>query len=167
MQNELRRIKFNLVLRNPFGGYVSLVAVAIGIFLYYVCKWEYLINVVVNTVEYAFGVVGEAVERRGNCLVLNSHNFIITKACTYIDWLLIIAPLILTYSKYCWRNIFAIIIIIIVWYSMNIIRICFAIIMSCKGYSWFLSHDLPDYILWYLTLLVFFFMWLRVRVWKK
>ena len=133
--------------------FYTLSAIFLGIVLYYIGEWTYLINFTSKSVVYFLNITGNQAERHGDLIIIGDHGCKINKECAYIDWLLISMPLVLNCLRSPLSKFTVATALITIWYSSNILRIVLAIKFFLEGYRWFYCHDLPDYILWYLSLI--------------
>jgi hypothetical protein len=155
-----KRLKMLISKKNIY----PLIGTCIGIALFYLIDWHLLIDVTTKAVVFFLEESGHQVENIKDVIYIANQGIQITAFCTFVDWLLIAMPLVSSFSNCFWKNSLAAVILIMIWFPVNIIRICFAIDMSSKGYGWWLSHELPYYVLWYFTLLIIAVLWVKKRV---
>jgi len=93
------------------------------------------------------------------------YPFKITKACTYIDLFLASMPAVwLSFEKN------RIVILCSFFLLINLInygRVCIAIFLTCNGWSWFWSHDILDWAIWYPVFLSCILMWFIRNVYAQ
>ncbi|UCC32399.1 MAG: hypothetical protein JSU86_08980 [Phycisphaerales bacterium] len=77
-----------------------------------------------------------------------------TAACTYLDLLIIVAPLVWVFGASHRSNILRIAIAALVILGGNLIRTWAAVYLDVLGVERFYAHDLPDYIIWWPTVAV-------------
>lgn len=144
---------------------ITLIGICLGVVFFYLCDWQLLIDITTKTTVFVLKVLGYQIWNCKNVIYIANHQGIqITAFCTYVDWLLIAIPLVSSYSKYFWKNCLAVVILVMIWFPVNIIRICFTIDMSSRGYGWWLSHDLLYYVLWFFSLFVIIVFWFKKSV---
>jgi exosortase/archaeosortase family protein len=74
-----------------------------------------------------------------------------TAQCTYLDLLMIVAPLVWVFGAPCWRNSLRIVVAAVVILVGNLIRSWASVYFNVRGADWFYTHDLPNYMIWCLT----------------
>ena len=89
----------------------------------------------------------------------NVHYY--TAECTYLDLVLIIAPLLWVFGASLWRNTRRIAIAALVILGGNLIRTWASVYFHVRGMDRFYAHDLPDYIIWWPTVVVLALLALR------
>ncbi|MBN1125488.1 MAG: archaeosortase/exosortase family protein [Sedimentisphaerales bacterium] len=148
----------------PRNTHLILIAVFLGAVLFYTCNWSFLIQWVMRAEMFVLQENGYEVEVSGNRILANNIVVPINDECTYVDWLLIAMPFALSCSRRFWRSCVIGILVILVWFPLNIARIWVGINLTNRGYNRWVSHDLPDYVLWYLTLALLVIIWAGMNV---
>ena len=74
--------------------------------------------------------------------------------CTYIDLVLILIPFLWRVEVSPGRNLVWLAAFTVAVQLVNLARVWFSIWFFSRGGSWFLAHDLPDYLLYYPTLVL-------------
>ncbi len=143
--------------------YLVILGVLLGIILYYICDWGFLENITAKTVAHILCLTGHEAKVYENIIEIDNLSWIINDECTYVDWLLIAMPLVIGFSNKIVKRCAAAVILIMGWFFINTIRVWVAISLHSKGHSWFFSHELPAYFLWYFTLLMIILVWFKAR----
>lgn len=94
-------------------------------------------------------------------VVVNGHPYRFTAECTYIDLVLLLLVFLWDGGLGTVANGFRCIIVASLVLSVNLIRVTLALCLNIAGVSWFLSHDVPDMIIFYPTVCAFFIWRLR------
>lgn len=101
------------------------------------------------------GYAPEAFVHEGSPAVrVRDHVFFYTAECTYLDLLMIVTPLLWVFGASLWRNICRIAIAALVILGGNLIRTWASVYFNVRGTDWFYTHDLPDYLIWWPTVVV-------------
>ncbi|MGB2986246.1 MAG: hypothetical protein WBE26_10215 [Phycisphaerae bacterium] len=74
--------------------------------------------------------------------------------CTYLDLLMIVAPFLWVFGASRRSNILRIGVVALVILGGNLVRCWAAIYLDVLGVDRFYAHDLPDYIIWWPTVVV-------------
>ena len=74
-----------------------------------------------------------------------------TAECTYLDLFLVVAPLIWVFGGSLRGNIVRIGVAAVVIVGANVLRTWASVYFNVRGVDWFYAHDLPDYIIWWPT----------------
>jgi len=77
-----------------------------------------------------------------------------TAECTYFDLLMIVAPFLWVFGASRRSNILRIAIAVLVILGGNLIRTWASVYFNVRGTDWFYTHDLPDHIIWWPTVVV-------------
>ncbi len=85
----------------------------------------------------------------GVFLTVADSRFLITPACTYLDLALILVAFTWRAGRSCTANLFRTAGVITAVLSLNVGRLVLAAILHEGGTAWRLSHDLPDFALYY------------------
>jgi len=141
-------------------GLITLSICACGAYLYYNFSWMYLRIILARIISSMLVVRGHIVERKLSFLVVDNCKILIEKDCTYVDLILVCIP-------FTWRrrrlaiNLWHSLIFIVAVIVVNFARVYFAIAGYVQGISWYYSHDLIDYLIYYPTIAIIVFFWLR------
>ncbi len=92
---------------------------------------------------------------------VGEYSFFYTAECTYLDLLLTVAPLLWVFGASHWRNIRRIAIAALIILIGNVIRTWASVYFHVRGTDWFYTHDLPDYLIWWPTVVVLALLALR------
>jgi len=74
-----------------------------------------------------------------------------TEECTYLDLVMIVSPFIWVFGASLRRNILRVSITALVILTGNVVRCWVAVYLGARGIHRFYAHDLPDYIIWWPT----------------
>ncbi len=85
---------------------------------------------------------------------VGDHVFFYTAECTYLDLLMIVATFLWVFGASRRSNILRIAIAALVILCGNLIRTWASVYFNVRGTDWFYTHDLPDYIIWWPTVVV-------------
>ena len=85
----------------------------------------------------------------GVFLSVSDTRFLITPACTYLDLALILVAFTWRAGRSNTANLFRAAALMTAVLSLNVGRLVLAAILHEGGTPWLLSHDLPDYALYY------------------
>jgi hypothetical protein len=122
--------------------------VCILVIIYFVFQWNFLIQFVTSALSKIFSFTSSSsilfTQNGESCLLVNGNLFIITRACTYIDLALTVAPLCWRLNNSIFRNLSVILLITFLILLMNIIRISGTVYFYLEGASWELIHHIPD-----------------------
>ncbi|HOQ05748.1 MAG TPA: hypothetical protein PKY88_11100, partial [Anaerohalosphaeraceae bacterium] len=154
-------------IRIATAGYVDLpfIGVICGILLYYSFDWDLLIQSTIKATTLFLESIGFHVENYQESFVLvNGIPYNFHKRCTGIDWLLIVLPFVLDYSKKMLINIRNIILLISGWFCVNLVRLWITMGLASRGYSWSISHHIPYLCLYYGTILIIVGTWSKNRI---
>lgn len=77
-----------------------------------------------------------------------------SQECTYIDLLIIVLPFIWRFGDTLQNNIWRIGIATVVILGLNLVRCWAAVYLDVRGVGRFLAHDLPDYVVWWPTVVI-------------
>lgn len=85
-------------------------------------------------------------------LIAGGKQFYFTPDCTYVDLWLILIPFLWRLDWSWRRNAGCILGFGLLVGAVNFLRVCVSTYFYARGHSWFMAHDLEDYILYYPTL---------------
>lgn len=80
--------------------------------------------------------------------------------CTYASWIAFAAPLLWTAPTFR-MNALRVLLAFALSQVVNVFRIVAAMIGTANGTSWYWTHDVPDYTLWYGSILLLAWHWMR------
>jgi exosortase/archaeosortase family protein len=131
---------------------------AILVTTYYAWDWMPLCVAERNAVSALLRVVGylpEAFLHDGSpALRLGTESYLYTAECTYIDLLLTLVPFVWLFEGTILANMRRIAIAAIIILVGNLIRSWISVYLNLRGIDWFYAHDLPDYVIWWPTVVV-------------
>lgn len=93
-----------------------------------------------------------ASHQEGVFLTVSDTRFLITPACTYLDLALILIVFTWRVGRSWAANLFRTAAVMTAVLSLNVGRLALAAILHEGGMAWRFSHDLPDFVLYYATL---------------
>lgn len=137
--------------RSPLG--VRLLALAALVAIYVSFDWFSLRAALAAAGAGLLSVAGHTagVATRGEEVFLTflDKRFLITPACTYVDLALILMPFTWRVGRGLSRNLVRVAGVTLAVLSINVVRLVLAAALHGGGTAWPLSHDLPDYVLYY------------------
>lgn len=119
--------------------------------------WRTLIR---DTVIVLSNALGYPLNANGFEVTLGGATSFIGPDCTYASWIAFAAPLLWTSSAFH-INALRVLLAFALSQIINVLRISAAMIGTANGISWFWAHDVPDYTLWYGSILLVAWNWLR------
>ena len=138
--------------------FCRLAGLALGVGLFYAVSWMPLRIAVRDAAASCLQTVGMRVDvtafEGSPALRVAGKQFHFTPDCTYIDLVLILIPFLWRVEASPGRNLVCLAAFTAVVQLVNLVRAWFSIWFSSHGGSWFLAHDLPDYLLYYPTLVI-------------
>lgn len=135
-----------------------LAGVGVGVALFYSVSWLPLRVVVRDGVARVMQQAGfqtaVTVYEGSPALLIGTKQFYFTPDCTYVDLWLILIPFLWRLDLSWPRNLLWLLSSGLLIGTVNFIRVCMSTYLHTSGYSWLVAHELPDYLLYYPTLLV-------------
>lgn len=151
MKLELSRTSLKIMLCRMAG-------VGLAVALFYGVSWLPLRGAVRDGVSWVMQhggfVTTVAVYEGSPALLVGSKRFYFTPDCTYVDLWLVLIPFLWRLDWPWQRNLGRILGFGVMVCVANFIRVCASIYLSATGHSWLVAHELPEYMLYYPTLLV-------------
>ncbi len=155
LEQDLVRI---LTSRSGIG---ALIAVAVGVALFYSLEWNWLRLGLVKMVSGLLAWSGHSVAVNGFVLSIDSVKMKITRECTYVDWVLCVAPFVWR-PFYKWpKNLVRLLFLVIAVSAADLLRVCVAGAGLAHGWPFFWVHDFPDYLFWCAGLFLAILFWIR------
>jgi hypothetical protein len=140
--------------------WVPFVMAVCGYLVFTAFDWMWLRSLIGQGVGFLLKLWGPPVMVRGTFVSTPSVNCEITRDCTYADMLCFITPLLLrrrAVGVECLR--------VLSWWVglllVNVVRLAIACDLHEMGISWFSAHNVPDYLIRSLVMLVVFVRWLQ------
>ncbi len=109
----------------------------------YISDYFFLRKLVADHVSWLLSVWGLTLESNviGN-LVFVGTNYEINTVCIGIEAVAVFIGIIFSSVRNFFKQLFTFLILILVLYPLNILRISFAIFLNNKGISWLISHTI-------------------------
>jgi exosortase/archaeosortase family protein len=127
------------------------VVICILVALFYAFQWNFLRHFFTFLLQKIFTISGTStifsLQNGDSYLFVKENPFNITAACTYIDLVLIIIPLIWRIQRSLIRNLSMIIVVVCLILALNVLRIWGTIYFYLAGVSWESIHHIPDVII--------------------
>jgi exosortase/archaeosortase family protein len=151
MKLELNRTSLKIMLCRMAG-------VGLAVALFYSVSWLPLRRAVRDGVSWVMQhggfITTVSVYEGSPALLVGSKRFYFTPDCTYVDLWLILIPFLWRLDWPWRRNLGWILGFGVMVCAANFIRLCVSTYLWATGHSWLVAHELPDYVLYYPTLLV-------------
>lgn len=132
----------------------------IGIIAFYFFEWQHLCSLIAKVACFILEDMGVRAFNVGCFIIANGSVTEIAKECTNLLWLFGVLPFVFLLFKKWHYRCGLMLALLISWFSLNLVRIVFAIWMNLKGYRWFICHDIPYYA-FYAFLIFIFLIWLK------
>jgi|GEM_PF-1451424 exosortase/archaeosortase len=163
------RIKFR-TLRIAVSRKIDVIFViwSVGIIIFYSFEWQPFCILIAKSVCFILDYMGVRSFSVGRFIIANGSVTEVVKWCTNILWLFGILPFVFLLPNKLLYRFGLIFVLLTLWFSLNLLRIVFAISINLKGYSWLICHDIP-YFSFYGLLFFIFAIWLKknIRIKKK
>lgn len=127
-------------------------AEAAAIAAFYGFQWEWLRTANVACLHAILQGLGCHVQSIGHAMTVEGRAFVADRDCTYVDLILCSLPLLWRVRRSLADNAAVLASFAAVVVVVNLARATLAIYVTARGGSWFWSHDMVDYVLWYPTL---------------
>jgi len=145
------------------------VGLAVGVGVFYAVSWMPLRIELRDFLAFLLRSGGSAVMLAtvdGSPVLRFPHGQIyLSPDCTYMDLVLILLPFLWRPGKALRLNLSCLVAFAVAVQLVNLARVSFCVWFMARGYPWFYIHELPDYLLYYPTVLVVF-VWCLRRDWK-
>jgi hypothetical protein len=125
-----------------------------GLLLYVSADWTALRHGVALSVQMLLAAASVPSEllTNGNgdiSLMTSTGLFVITSACTYIDLILMLAPLSWRQHRSWQSNVRMIVLCALIVLAINTARIVAALLFFSLGASWVMAHTAPDLVIYF------------------
>jgi exosortase/archaeosortase family protein len=133
---------------------------ALGLLLGLFDAWDWMPFRVAqrNVIARSLCMVGyapQAFTHEGSPAVrVGDYVFFYTAECTYVDLFFTVVPFVWAFAASRRGNILRIALAAVIILGGNLIRTWASVYFNVRGTDWFYTHDLPDYIIWWPTVVV-------------
>lgn len=138
-----------------------------AIIAFYGLEWLWLRQSLVNALALILPVLGCTVYSGHYSLTVGDRLFQFDPDCTYVDLALCSLPFLWRIRRPIITNVAVLTAFAGAVMLGNLIRVALGIYAVSHGASTFWAHDIPDYILWYPSLIVVAVSWLRSLPWAN
>lgn len=125
--------------------------------LYYALDWEFLQTALRDILHWIFQTMGFApivsTFAAVPSLRICQREHAYTAECTYVDLLLMMAPFVWGAKRPLLVNLSRLAILGVIIECVNLLRTWAALYLDLQGVGRFYAHDLPDYVLWWPSLI--------------
>jgi exosortase/archaeosortase family protein len=140
---------------------IVLLAEAIAILAFYNLEWSWPRQMHVQWLQTTLHALGCHVEAADTLLTVNGHHFQIDPDCTYVDLIICSLPLLWRVRRRFAANLAVLAAFAAAVLAINLGRVLYGVYAYSHGVSMFWAHDLVDYVLWYPTMGIVAFLWVR------
>jgi exosortase/archaeosortase family protein len=144
--NLLQRMELYARLCLQWNNILRLGIVTMGIFSFYAIEWIPLRTFWAWLISVSMNFLGIKLISENDFIFVANNVVQVSARCTYLDLFLIGVPFVWVQKGYK-KNIIAVILFAFVVFVVNYLRLCLTIILFYKGLSRFWSHDILDYII--------------------
>lgn len=134
---------------------------ALAVLAFYGFEWSWLRRLHVLWLQDVLQSLGCALQAGLYSLTVNGREFQISRDCTYVDLIICGLPLLWRGRQHWVGNLTVLAAYAGAVVLVNLIRVLYGVYAYANGVSLFLAHDFLDYLLWYPTMAILVFLWVR------
>jgi hypothetical protein len=158
-QRTIRQVSASIVPWNAIC--CTLAAEVTAIAAFYALEWRWLRQALVGALGVILPAIGCSVHTALYSLTVGNRLFQFDSDCTYVDLVLCSLPFLWRTHRRLAANLVVMSAFASIVLMGNLVRVALGICAVSHGVSTFWAHDVPDYMLWYPTLIVVCVLWLR------
>lgn len=135
-----------------------LAALPVLFLLFYALDWMPLRVAQRDAVAWSLERMGYApavfVQEGSPAVKVGNDIYFFLPECTYVDLYFMVAPFLWVCGTTRRANALRLTVAAVVVMAVSLVRVCGMVYFNVRGMEWFYTHDLPDYFIWWPTVLV-------------